>query len=167
VLTSVRPPSWTMTPSTRTHLAALCRARDPRPSDREAVQLGHPWGNASSRTLEAAWLQSPARMAPVFDISPVRAAPRVSGKACVSWSRSTNSRQNAHFVKTLGLPRWSFQAWVSGSLPDDGMRQCSGRHSPSNPASVHEAAAINALEGSSFVVQPQGQQAQLHLQFRR
>jgi hypothetical protein len=55
-----------------------------------------PWGAGRPRIQ--------ARIGPTFDISPVRAAPRASGTACISRGRGTDFLQNGHFVKSQPAP---------------------------------------------------------------
>jgi hypothetical protein len=51
-------------------------------------------------TLTAGRFQIQARMEPTFDILPVRAASRVSGKARIATCRDADFRQNVRFVKS-------------------------------------------------------------------
>jgi hypothetical protein len=60
------------------------------PCDREGVRFGHPEKMLRFRTLRAGRFQIQARMEPTFDISPVRAASRVSGKACIGTCRGAD-----------------------------------------------------------------------------
>jgi hypothetical protein len=72
------------------------------------------------RLVSALWagrLQIQARVEPTFDISPARAAPRPSGKACISESQITDSRQNVRFVKSRARRPHLPQAEIEAKPP--------------------------------------------------